>query len=389
MNTSTSSSFYPTAPSWTIADAVKAGGRDEQIAGLLTKAGVTLAEVSALPLFVLLVISRGKSWKEQEVGEYRRDRTCWAKDLEALNAATERDVMQLANGGQFDRPWATREDVQVDPAFFFLITRKLMEVRAARESAQVEAQLRAAAFAGKDLVRQTQVFAAKERTPSEERKKVRFPDDEDMLVQAKHFIKGEPIDFVDEAPLDVECPASEGEEKKEEEKSEIEVGAKPASFKLRVRSSASSFSAIRVRAAAAAAEEKKSVEMEGAVELASVPAKQARAAMTPLVRVASFSVRPGAPNFSSAGKVPFPKPKRTEVKLHKQRSAGASSFSTLRLLATVAAVDAEAKEAEATPPTKPTTRAALPALKVRVASFAVRPGAPSFGTLGKEVVAAA
>ncbi len=384
MNPSTSSSFYPTAPSWTIADAVKAGGRDEQIACLLAKAGVTLAEVSALPLFVLLVISRGKSWKEAEAGAYRRDRTCWAKDVEALNAATEKDVMQLANGGQFDRPWATREGVQVDPAFFFLITRKLMEVRAARESAQVEAQLRAAAFAGKDLVRQTQVFAAKERTPSESRKTVRFPDDEGLLVKAKHFIKGEPIDFVDEAPLDVECPASEGEE----EKSEIEVGAKPASFKLRVRSSASSFSAIRVRAAAAAAEEKKSIEMEGAVELASVPAKQARAAMTPLVRVASFSARPGAPNFSFAGKVPFPKPKHTAAKLQKQ-PAGASSFSTLRLLATVAAVDAEAKEAEAAPPTKPTTRAALPALTVRVASFAVRPGAPSFGTLGKEVVAAA
>ncbi len=378
----------PTPPRFSVADAAKTSTRGELIQALLKKADVTLEEVSDMPMFVLLEISRAESWKEKEVGAFKPDTTCYHEQQDIVRKETVSDTIKLANIGQFDAPLYFSEKSIVDPMPVFFLARTLLQVRAEHESALLQAQLRAAAFAGKDLVRQTRVFTAKERTPSEKRKKVSFPADEDMLVKAKHFIKGEPIDFVDEAPLDVECPASEGEEK---EKSEIEVGAKPASFKLRVRSSASSFSAIRVRAAAAAAEEKKSAEMEGAVEHASVPAKQARAAMTPLVRVASFSARPGAPNFSSAGKVPFPKPKaeRTAVKLHKQRSADASSFSTLRLLATVAAVDAEAKETEAAPPAKLTTRAALPALKVRVASFAVRPGAPSFGTLGKEIAVAA
>ncbi len=374
----------PTPPRFSVADAAKTSTRGELIQALLKKADVTLEEVSDMPMFVLLEISRAESWKEKEVGAFKPDTTCYHEQQDIVRKETVSDTIKLANIGQFDAPLYLSEKSILDPMPVFFLARTLLQVRAEHESALLQAQLRAAAFAGKDLVRQTRVFAAKERTPSEQRKKVSFPADEGMLVKAKHFIKGEPIDFVDEAPLDVECPASEGEEKKE--KSEIEIGAKPASFKLRVRSSASSFSAIRVRAAAAAAEEK-STEMEGAVEHASVPAKQARAAMAPLVRVASFSARPGAPNFSSAGKVPFPKPKRTAAKLQKQR-AGASSFSTLRLLATVAAVDAEAKEAEAAPPTKSTTRAALPALKVRVASFAVRPGAPSFGTLGKEIAAA-
>ncbi len=375
----------PTPPRFSVADAAKTSTRGELIQALLKKADVTLEEVSDMPMFVLLEISRAESWKEKEVGAFKPDTTCYHEQQDIVRKETVSDTIKLANIGQFDAPLYLSEKSILDPMPVFFLARTLLQVRAEHESALLQAQLRAAAFAGKDLVRQTRVFAAKERTPSEQRKKVSFPADESMVVKAKHFIKGEPIDFVDEAPLDVECPASEGEEKKE--KSETEIGAKPASFQLRVRSSASSFSAIRVRAAAAAAEEKKLTEIEGAVEPASVPAKQARAAMAPLVRVASFSARPGAPNFSSAGKVPFPKPKRTAVKLQKQR-AGASSFSTLRLLATVAAVDAEAKEAEATPPTKSTTRAALPALKVRVASFAVRPGAPSFGTLGKEIAAA-
>ncbi len=177
----------PTPPTFLVRDALPA--YDDFVAEFIARHNVSLVELLDLPLFVLFAIERDLAELLQDVNNER--------DLaEGLHDAR---MMKLAKAGVFeraDRCYAIPSSTY-HPAKLFKVDRLLRRCRAYIEDEQADAQLRAAVFAGRDLVRQTTVFPAKPRKPAQERKSVRWLDLEDptqALSRVKFYYKGERMD---------------------------------------------------------------------------------------------------------------------------------------------------------------------------------------------------